>query len=362
MIEPTAPSAALSLVDAALRGAGLALLGLLAAQLLRERHGLLAVRVTALLCLGLALQLISASPWFEAEVALVWQAPLIAVSVGNAVLFWVFVQTLFDDEFRLRPRHGLAWLGAAGVSLLNCLLATQGSSPLLPWTHGLQRALPLVFTVLSVAAAAAHWRSDLVEKRRRLRLFVLVAGGVYAMAQVGMRLASPGGGRLSQASALVDVGGLLFILTVLAWRLLGLRQLDLWPTPPAVLPAASPGPLPDPTEQAQAQALLARMRAERLYAADDLSLASLAARLGLPEYRLRRLINQQLGHRNFNAFVNGLRLDDACAALADPAQRDTPVLSIALEAGFQSVGPFNRAFKAATGLTPSEFRRQAPPP
>jgi AraC-like DNA-binding protein len=36
------------------------------------------------------------------------------------------------------------------------------------------------------------------------------------------------------------------------------------------------------------------------------------------------------------------------------------VLSIALEAGFQSIGPFNRAFKAATGLTPTEFRGRAP--
>jgi AraC-like DNA-binding protein len=36
-----------------------------------------------------------------------------------------------------------------------------------------------------------------------------------------------------------------------------------------------------------------------------------------------------------------------------------PVLTIALDAGFQSIGPFNRAFKAATGVTPTEFRRQA---
>ncbi len=36
-----------------------------------------------------------------------------------------------------------------------------------------------------------------------------------------------------------------------------------------------------------------------------------------------------------------------------------PVLTIAMDAGFQSLGPFNRAFKADTGLTPSEYRRQA---
>ncbi len=35
------------------------------------------------------------------------------------------------------------------------------------------------------------------------------------------------------------------------------------------------------------------------------------------------------------------------------------MLTIALDAGFQSVGPFNRAFRAATDLTPTEFRRLA---
>ena len=35
------------------------------------------------------------------------------------------------------------------------------------------------------------------------------------------------------------------------------------------------------------------------------------------------------------------------------------MLTIAMDAGFQSIGPFNRAFKAATNLTPTEFRRLA---
>jgi hypothetical protein len=42
----------------------------------------------------------------------------------------------------------------------------------------------------------------------------------------------------------------------------------------------------------------------------------------------------------------------------DPARREIPVLTIALEAGFHSIGPFNRAFKALMGMTPTEFRRQ----
>jgi AraC-like DNA-binding protein len=69
------------------------------------------------------------------------------------------------------------------------------------------------------------------------------------------------------------------------------------------------------------------------------------------------LINAQLGHRNFSAFVNGYRLAEAEAALADPGQAEIPILTIALDAGFGSIGPFNRAFKAHTGLTPTEYRR-----
>jgi hypothetical protein len=37
------------------------------------------------------------------------------------------------------------------------------------------------------------------------------------------------------------------------------------------------------------------------------------------------MINQRLGHRNFSSFVNGYRLAEATAALADPAQADVPV-------------------------------------
>ena len=122
--------------------------------------------------------------------------------------------------------------------------------------------------------------------------------------------------------------------------------------------AAASTALTDPAEERLAATLQRLMAQERVYRSEDLSVASLAARLAVPEYRLRRLINQRLGHRNFNAYINGFRLDEARAALADPARRALPVLSIALDAGFQSIGPFNRAFKAATGLTPTEFRQQ----
>jgi AraC-like DNA-binding protein len=101
------------------------------------------------------------------------------------------------------------------------------------------------------------------------------------------------------------------------------------------------------------------MRKDRLYRDERLSVSSLALKLKLPEHRLRRMINQQLGHRNFKAFVNRWRLAEAKTALVDPAQSATPISTIALDAGFGSLGPFNRAFKAHTGLTPTEYRARA---
>ncbi|MDT7835981.1 helix-turn-helix domain-containing protein [Aquabacterium sp. OR-4] len=120
--------------------------------------------------------------------------------------------------------------------------------------------------------------------------------------------------------------------------------------------ALAPATVADPGALAR---LLRAMQQEQIYRREGLTIGGLAAHLGLPEYRLRRVINGQLGHRNFNAYLNGHRIAWARAALADPARAATPVLTLALEAGFQSLGPFNRAFKADTGLTPTEFRAQA---
>ncbi len=368
---------AATLVDAALRGAVIALLLLAAGVALRERPHERSIRVFAVFAFGLIVQTVGSQPLFEATVPRVWQAPLVGIAVGNAVLFWVFVQSLFDDDFALGPWHVIAWLAVAGVSAANCTAGFAGVS--VPGRIGIaiQRGAPLLFALLAAVAAATTWRVDLVEGRRRVRSFVVVAGIVYTLALLATRLASPNG-RLVAWTAALDTAGLLSIVGLVSFATFRIGP-SAW-LPPARSPA-SPGaqfagtpidddphrgdPTDDPADAAadvederRIDALQRLMRDERAYRSDGLTIGRLAARLSLPEYRLRRLINRRLGHRNFNAFVNSYRLDDARDALRDPARRGLPVLTIALDAGFQSIGPFNRAFKAATGLTPSEFRRQ----
>ncbi|MDR6889529.1 MULTISPECIES: helix-turn-helix domain-containing protein [Variovorax] len=375
-------SAPSTLADAALRGVLIALLLLLALVLGRDRPRLPAARAGAALALGLVVQVVGSTPTFEALVPRAWQAPLVAISVGNAVLFWVFVQALFDDDFTLRPVHVAAWAAVAALAAFNCAAALEAASATAAVTLGLQRAVPLVFAVLAALAAASCWRGDLVEKRRRLRVFILVTGIGYSLAMLGVRLASPHG-QLSGAWAAADVAMLLLIVAVVTARMVRLGASELFPPglaaaapagPPAGLPAvfpaaaglaaapsssaARPEAASDPADDRLVESLQRAMAVDRAYRNEDLSIASLAARLAVPEYRLRRVINQRLGHRNFSAFVNGFRLAEAMAALADPDRRELPVLTIALTAGFQSIGPFNRTFKTATGLTPTEFRKQ----
>ena len=364
MPDPIAPIA-----DALLRGALIALLLLLAVHLLRHAPSRPAAKLGAALCAGQIVQAVETLPLMEATAPGWLLVPLVAISVGNAVLFWLFVWALFDDDFRFAPWQGAVWLAAAGLAGVNCAVAvgghTQGA-----WfgvSMVLQRVLPLVFAALALAAGLRHWRGDLVDERRRLRGFILVTGCMYSVAMLTARVASPGG-MLSPQLAMIDAAWMLVIAGFVAWNALGLRTSALLGAAPPPRETLTPAlPLAGGGSEARATGdeavdqpwidkLERHMRERQPYRRDDLSLDSLAAELGLPAYRLRRLINQRLGHRNFNAFVNGYRLDEARSALVDRERGQLPVLSIALDSGFGSIGPFNRAFKHAYGLTPTEFR------
>ncbi len=102
--------------------------------------------------------------------------------------------------------------------------------------------------------------------------------------------------------------------------------------------------------------LLDRMRDERLYADHDLRVGTLAQLLNVPEYKLRQKINQELGYRNFNHFVNHYRIEEAGVKLREESR--TPVLSIALDVGFRSISSFNTAFQAHFGLSPTKYRAE----
>ncbi|MEW6706618.1 MAG: helix-turn-helix domain-containing protein [Pseudomonadota bacterium] len=333
-------------------GLGAVLLALALALPPRARRALLPL----VLCL-IAYLLRSAPEAAAAPIGLL--LPLTVGALLFPVAFWWLLHNVFDDRTDLPwPAWGLA----AAVVAAGLVPVSAGTGL---WTgdhaHIAQKLLAAGFV------AAALWRlglssaDDLVAARRSLRVWLLGYVGAHGLAVLGVELwlggraAPPGLDALNlTAIALAEAATLALLL-----RPHGAALQALFGTPPPQQPQAAPAAAP-PQEAAPEGMWLQRldqlMTTEALYREPDLSLSGLAQRMGLPEYRLRELINRRLGYRNFPAFVNEHRLREVERKLADPAFDGHPILTLALEAGFGSIGPFNRAFRERHGLTPSDFR------
>jgi len=353
----------MSIIEVGARGGAIALLLLLAALLLRDRRGVPAAGFSALFALGAAANLVSAAPPLAADPSL-WILPFRILAVGNPAVFWVVSSAMFDDEFAPSWRHAVAWLGLVALNV--CGAFGYGAQFFL-----LSKGLALICVLLALWHVLIGRADDLVEARRRLRVVFVVWVGLFTSAMI-LSATAFHGGEGHPAFGYADTFGTLAIAAFFAATLLSVTQVEAFlalPTATVDPPTAQDLPAPEQNrpapatlpEDARETALLAALRRQleqnRAYREDALSIAALASKLGVPEYRLRRLINQRLGHRNFNAFLNGYRLDEVIAALADPSKVEVTILTIALDAGFQSIGPFNRSFKARTGVTPTEYRR-----
>ena len=108
----------LSTLDLALRAGTTALLLVLAASLFRDFRAAVARRLAVAFALGSAAHAVTYGIGATSPVS-IWHAPLIALSTGNIVVFWLFTRALFDETFKLRAWHGLRqrWLGTLHSSL-----------------------------------------------------------------------------------------------------------------------------------------------------------------------------------------------------------------------------------------------------
>jgi AraC-like DNA-binding protein len=345
----------LSTIDIALRGATVALLLMLAASLFRGFGTVLAGRLAAAFALGSAAHAVSYSIGATSPISIA-HAPVIALSTGNVVVFWLFTRALFDETFKLRWWHALVWAAVAAFSFVNCMWIAPASGARLSIIA--INLIALGFIALAVTQTVASWPSDLVEHRRSVRVFIVSAAALYGGLNAVLQIAMSGGGSAEIANT-VNLAVLAGVVAAICYAMMRIDGADLFPVAPEVQAEASEAAVVESSaaDRKLIDALMRLMGDERIYRHDNVTIGMLATKLGIPEYRLRRLINQRLGYRNFNVFLNAHRIAEAKAALADPSQAEVPVITIAMDAGFQSLGPFNRAFKATTGVTPTEYRR-----
>ncbi len=100
--------------------------------------------------------------------------------------------------------------------------------------------------------------------------------------------------------------------------------------------------------------LLEILLTQQIYKDPEISVTKLAQQIGWPTHELSFLINE--GFRtNFNDWINHHRIEAFKALLQLPENKKYSVVGLSQEVGFSSKASFYRAFKKATGLTPSDY-------
>jgi AraC-like DNA-binding protein len=316
----------------------------------RDARKELAGRLAAGMCASLVALEVTTGPMGTALPDWAW-TPLRIAGSFNVGLLWLFCLALLRDGFRLRrfELSGLVLFSLGPLATMHDWPSTSGAGPLV----AMIAVAPFVAIGHIMWVAISERGGDLVEGRLSARLWlvaILATAGLVSVASESLGD--------TNAAAVVRLG--LASLPTMAIMCLWLMAIPTGRLRFEV--PAAPGRAPnetdvDPRDQALLAALVNAMDAG-LYREPGLSIERLAETLKTPTHRLRAVINQGLGYRNFAAFVNGYRLTHAKAALADPGRGRETVLAIAFEAGFAALPTFNRVFKDAEGDTPSGYREK----
>lgn len=288
----------------------------------------------------------------ESETVQSLQVLRIVATIGAIcipVLFWLLSRAIFDDHFRF-TRSLLPWFIIIIISHSNFFLSGviqwSGFEPL---ASIIARLISLGFVLAGLYTALRTKRADLIDARIRFRnIFIIVTAtliGVTLVVEViPIERETVIVLQVLQRSAIFAIT-LYFLLSNF-----GIRPGFFFKE---ILKAKARS-VDDPLLNAKLQSL---MEEKKIYKKEGLTIGKLAELMNEQEYRLRKLINGQLGFRNFNDFLNQYRINDACETLSDPAEMRKTILEIAYDLGYQSIGPFNKAFKDLKGITPSAYRK-----
>ncbi|WP_262694656.1 AraC family transcriptional regulator [Kordiimonas aquimaris] len=272
---------------------------------------------------------------------------------------WLFSLSQFQDKFRLWP-----WPVVITVLYFSLSRVHYGLLENQEWW--LADAVWVIFSLLRFGLIAhmvfVAWqgrRDDLIETRRKFRtlyivLVTLISVGI-TIAETWFEAVFETGGK-AQALPLLLSTAMWTLSVILIWHVVTLRSGILFVGGKQMRRGQS-GPQ-DPTERHDVETIKGLIEKDKLYEQAGLTISGLADQAGLPEHRMRRLINRHLGYRNFADFLNHYRITAAKDRLSSIEDRNLPVLTIAMDLGYGSLGPFNRAFKERTGLTPTAFRKK----
>lgn len=332
---------------------------------LAHNHGTLA-RLLSLYCFCLSAYTLTSVPYFSSNLLSFYI--LFRLATLTPFILWVIAFTLFVDNGKIHPGAWLAMIFfelTRGIGIAIFYLYPDAINTIsFIFVQIIPQLIMLVFAAHTLYLAYQGYAADLLEQRRRARVTFLLIMGVLLVAIVGTGFINLFSGYILEPgqSLLPAIPGYfvslyIFVMTFLSCQLIFQLNEDA-----STLVSNSGGIAIKPGRNGGSQsnvdpALLEKikksMEEERLFTKTGLTIADLAQSLSIQEYRLRRIINQQLEFKNFNQFLNNYRIEDACTRLRDTS---SPISTIALDVGYASLSVFNKAFKERYGVTPTEFR------
>lgn len=339
----------LQILDAGLRFVGIGQMLLIALVVARSKAPVPVRAATVLLMAGGIGYLLNSAQVFSGAPLAVWGPVSLAANLAIYFL-WLFAHALFERHV---DRRSAAAVLLALLAIWLVFVVRRDDPQWMTLANAGQRLISLALASYSIALAILQLGDDLVEKRRRFKIGFVLVVGLLAVAIVTIEAlfgftGAPAWLRVAQSATIV-----LAALAIGASLLAADADLLFDPESASLArPALSPA-------ETVLKRNLDKAMADGVYREAGLTIGALAARLNAPEHLLRALVNQRLGYRNFASFLNEHRIADARRTLADPDSVRLPVLTIAMDLGYGSLAPFNRAFREATAMTPTDFRRSA---
>jgi AraC-like DNA-binding protein len=208
------------------------------------------------------------------------------------------------------------------------------------------RAISMFFILMALYEAQRGSKVDLIEKRRKIRSIFIYTVSILVLLTLLVELGMPI--KDQQLPKLLQRASMLIINTYFIVSLARLKGNFFGDEKKKSVPSN-----PELVDKIQN-----RVIEEKLYQTESLTIGQLAELLNEQEYKVRLTINQILGYRNFTDFINSFRIEEARKTLTESSNDEITILEVAYKVGFNSIGPFNRAFKNITGLTPTEYRKK----
>lgn len=270
--------------------------------------------------------------------------PLLSGTVLLPYSFWRMSKALFSDK-----QYGLKRIGIEVVLVVayyHALGALQYSDSLSDAGVIIMKLTSISFLILSIIESQRGKKDDLVKSRIRLRktfiYFVAITGLITILTETSIASTEMLTLKMIQRIS-IFLFSTYFLVVNTQWQ----EQFFGKKVKPLKI-----------LHQGLIDQIHHLMQHEQFYKQEGLTIGQLAEKLNEQEYKLRSVINQEMGFRNFPAFVNTFRIEEAKQLLLVKGKQALTIQEIAFQTGFNSIGPFNRAFKTKTDLTPKAFREQ----